>query len=397
MQNQISLNDVIMVTTELDSWVTSHNWTGYDPYDIKGTRFHLHLAQGQSFPRKVVRKIFNIFCERLPRMTRKAFKIKPVVNSKAMGLFMAAYAILYSVHHKIEYREKAIQCAEWLLRNASSGYSGLCWGYPFDWQSKVFIPKGTPSSVVSAVVGDGFWHLAIITGKKEYYDVCKSICNFFLKDLNIDNITKEIICFSYTPIDDFHVHNANLFVAEFLARVGQKFEIRDYIETSIKAGNYALQEQQDDGSLFYWGLQSHYCIYHRDCYHSGFEIRALWGLWKATGDKRFYELKFFYDSYIKGNGEVWLTPDQKYPADIHACAEAILCPAALYELDKERFNANWPRVFKWIINTMRNHDGSFGYRNFKNRRIDRTPYIRWGQAWIMRALSELIRTLRERN
>lgn len=332
---------------------------------------------------------------------RKAFKIKPTINAKAMGLFMGAYSILYSVNHKIEYLERAIQCAEWLLESVSPGYSGLCWGYPFDWQAKIYIPKGTPSSVVSAVIGDGFWKLASVTGQKKYYDICKSICNFFLNNLNVDRITEEMTCFSYTPLDNFHVHNANLFVAEFLARVGRKFKINDYLKTSIKAGNYALQEQQDDGSLFYWGyFQNQYSKNHRDCYHSGFEIRALWGLWKATGDERFYKsakryLKFFYDSYIRENGEVWLTPDQKYPVDIHACAEAILCPAVLYDLDNERFNVNWPRVFIWTINTLRNHDGSFSYRVYKNGIIDRTPYMRWGQAWIMRALSELIKTLIE--
>jgi len=173
MQNLESIKDVFKVITELDSWVISHNWTGYDPYDIKGTRFYLRLAQGGSFPIKTVRRFFDAFVERSPTLARKVFRIKPTINAKAMGLFMGAYTILYSVNHKIEYLERSIQCAEWLMKNASLGYSSLCWGYPFDWQSRVFIPKGTPSSVVSAVIGDGFWQLASVTGQKKYYDICK--------------------------------------------------------------------------------------------------------------------------------------------------------------------------------------------------------------------------------
>ncbi|MHA1380796.1 MAG: hypothetical protein ACTSRG_20710 [Candidatus Helarchaeota archaeon] len=397
MLSQDSIINIFEVISKLDTWVTSHKWTGFDPYDIRGKKFYLNLKQGQSFLLKKTYRFFEILIKISPMLMRKIFRIKPIINAKAMGLFMSSYATLYTIYRDIDFLKKSKICAAWLLKNASYGYSGLCWGYPFDWQSRILIPNGTPSSVVSAVVGDGFWHLATASGEKKYYDICKSICNFFLNDLNVDKIAEEIICFSYTPLDNFHVHNANLFVAEFLARIGRKFEIREYLDIAMKAGNYALKEQRSDGSLFYWGsIQNHYNKGYRDCYHSGFEIRSLWGLWRNLGDKRFYNsakqyLDFFYNSYIKQSGEVWFSPNQKYPIDIHACAEAMLCPAVLYELDKERFNDNWHRVFKWTTRTMQNSDGSFGYRIYENGKFDRTPYIRWGQAWIMRALSELLK------
>jgi hypothetical protein len=309
---------------------------------------------------------------------------------------VAAYANLARAKGDLKSLAKAKQCADWLLRNPSSGYHGLCWGYPFDWQSRGFLPRGTPSSVVSATVGDGLWRLAEVTDDQRLWDACVSICEFFLNDLNIDEMDKQTICFSYTPLDHGHVHNSNLFVAEFLARVGRKMQIEKYLRAALRAGNYALKEQRSDGSLNYFGrIDDKHNAGHRDCYHTGFETRALWGMWKATEDNRFEQaarrcLGFFYRTYIRDDGAVWIMPHSQYPIDIHGCAEALLCPAALREADSSRFESTWPKVLRWIVANMQNPDGSFAYKKYANGRVCRIAYLRWGQAWTLRALSEIM-------
>ena len=46
-------------------------------------------------------------------------------------------------------------------------------------------------------------------------------------------------------------------------------------------------------------------------------------------------------------------------------------------------------AFLWTKNNMQDKDGHFYYRLTK-RGLDKTAFIRWGQAWMMRALANLV-------
>ncbi len=46
------------------------------------------------------------------------------------------------------------------------------------------------------------------------------------------------------------------------------------------------------------------------------------------------------------------------------------------------------KVADWSIVNMQDSSGYFYYRKYKNR-TNTMPYIRWGQAWMLRAMSNL--------
>jgi rhamnogalacturonyl hydrolase YesR len=320
-----------------------------------------------------------------------------------MGLFLAGYANLFEMTRQEHYLIKAYECADWLIQNRSQGYSGFSWGYPFDWQSIRYIPKNTPSSVVTATAGDGFYLLYKITQNENFLDICKNICIFFVDNLNITYTNKDTLCYSYTPIDDYQVHNANLFVGEFLTRLGS--EIDDYclIQRGIHCGNFALKEQQAEGYLPYWGLSQTYSHssgkLRTDHYHSGFEIRMLYKLWKHTGIDtfqraytkyfRWYLRNMFRSCYIPK-----MTPDAFYPVNIHSCAEALLCQSTLLPDHPERISGI-VRSVDWILNKMEYAPGRYAYLVKKYPAIGELrinfAMIRWGQAWMLRAYSELLK------
>ena len=386
----------------LERWVDRNGWAGFDPYDIRGTGWYLYMGRSETLALRAARKVLFKLIGHYPLTARKLANVQ-AINPKGIGLFVAAFCRLFEATEDQAYLERARECADWLLAHPSQGYPGTSWGYPFDWQSVVFIPRGTPSAVVSSVIGDGLWRLAHLTGETKYMDACLGVCDFIVQGLNRTEVNRETLCFSYTPLDKFLVHNANLFAAEFLARVGQYAGPRDWSETAVRAGNYFLLEQREDGSVFYWGeAQNQNAPNHRDCYHSGFEIRSLWGLWKATGDVRFHKaavryFEFFEESYIGEDGSVMNLPGVPFPVDIHACAEALLCPAVMSEAFPERCLKIISRTLPWVLNLMQNQDGSFAYMAFASGRVDHTPYLRWGQAWMLRALAELQFVLKDKS
>ena len=79
---------------------------------------------------------------------------------------------------------------------------------------------------------------------------------------------------------------------------------------------------------------------------------------------------------------------QRVPCDIHAAAAAIEGLAELkhrHELAIEMSE----RVCSWTIDNMRSEDGSFYYQRRKHR-VNKTPFMRWGQAWMAHAIARLI-------
>jgi hypothetical protein len=385
-----------------EEWMEKNGYKGYDPHDIKGLPLFIYfLKPGHGVLMKIIRKPFFWAIDYFPQTMRKIFSVPKTINAKGMALFARANLNLYAVTKEDKYRERTLYCLNWLQQNSSKGYKNNSWGYPFDWQSGVFTPAGTPASVVCYAVCDAFWHAWKILGDSKYLEVCIGICNFFIEDLNIDVINEKSICFSYTPLDHLHVHNANLMVAEILVRIGKATENKQFIEVGLKASNYALEEQQQNGSILYWGNdQQFYSPGSIDHYHTGFEIRCLFGIWKNTGIdsyrvsyERYYE--FYLNNFLFQKNEKILpkmTPTNLYPINIHSCAEAIILNSMLFN-ERNEPSKFIDKLTESIIMNVQEKDGSFIYMKRKIGRFtikDKSPYIRWGQAWMYFALSEYL-------
>lgn len=381
----------------LDRWLRGQGWAGYDPYDLKGLpRFVRPAGRFDRAIRLAALRLERFF----PLALRTIWSVPKTINAKGMGLFAEGYRLLHEVTGRDCYLQRAREALEWLEAHSCPGYAGHCWGYPFDWRSRVPIPAGTPSSVVSATVGHAFWGFYQMTGEQHYLDVCRGICEFFLQDLHIDRLDSRRICFSYTPMDTFHVHNANLFAAEFLVRVGLAVKDDRYVDHGMQAVAYTLDQQNSDGSICYWGKdQESQCRI--DHYHSGFEIRCLYGLWKSTADAHigralrayhaFYKERLFQDRTVPK-----MTPTRLYPVDVHSCAEAILCHSTL----APDFAEAWDYIYHvtpWVLQQMQHREGWFIYRidhlpGGIRHRLN-IPYVRWGQAWMLLALAMLLKRL----
>lgn len=374
---------------KLDVWVEENGWDGYDPYDIRGTKIFLFLQRN-----KYTNFGSSFLLNRHPMVFRGFFRVKKRVNAKAMALFARAYLNLYRKTREENWLKKALVCLNWLLENPSRGYSVFCWGYPFDWQSRVFIPKGTPSGVVTSVAAHAFLDAYEVLGEERYLRVAKGCCDFILNSLNMDEVGNDEVCFSYTPIDDFHVHNANLFSASVLLRGYVRFKEDKYKELGIRALNFTVNRQNEDGSWYYWAPPDK-LRYNIDNYHTGFVLeclnvcrRVLGREFKYGGELR-KGLEFYADNLFLDNGTPKMNHDRVYPIDVHSCAQGIITFCELADFEPKYLNMA-EEVARWTISNMQDKEGYFYYRIYKNGKKDKTAYIRWGEAWMLRALSYLV-------
>ncbi len=323
---------------------------------------------------------------------RRAFGVQPQYNAKALALFAGGYLNLYKRFGE-KYLEKALKALKWLMDNHSRGYSGYCWGYPFDWMSRIFIPKVTPSIVVSCIVANAFLDAYEILRDEKYLNVAKSVCNFLLNDLNIDVVNEDMVCFSYTPLDHFHVHNANLFGASLLARVFKHTQREEYGKLAEKALKFTVFHQNSDGSWYYWAPPDK-LLYRIDNYHTGFNLEHLYVIKEVLKDR------FRYDKNLEKGAAYYrknlfvketvpkMESNSIHPIDIHNAAQGIITFSTLQKMNPQ-YGKIAEKIAKWTILNMRDMDGYFYYRIYRHR-IARAPYVRWGQAWMLYALARLM-------
>jgi len=380
---------------DLHRWVRRNGWTGYDPYDMDDWLLRLprRWAELRLFGKRPSRLVMSL-AERHPLAMRRLFVRRKIVP-KGMALFARAYLTMHQTLGDDEYLALSRETADWLLDHPSPDCEGLGWGLPFLWlNAGTLIPTGTPCGTVSAVCGDALWQLHAATGEPRYADACRRICDGFLADHTLLRQAPDRLCFSYTPVDEWLVHNLNLLVAEFLARVGEADGRDDYLDLARQACNYTLAEQRPDGSIPYWGTAFDR-TFRSDHYHSGFEIRALHGLWKTTGwtdvrDARDRYYEYYRSGFFGDDGAPWRDPNSADRIDIHGCAEALICNAELADVFDDAA-ARLADATRWSIEHMQERDGHFIHqirrRDGGTRHRDTIPYIRWSQAWMMRALS----------
>ncbi|HEX9917338.1 MAG TPA: delta-aminolevulinic acid dehydratase, partial [candidate division Zixibacteria bacterium] len=298
------------------------NWKGYDPYD------GLNTAWRKVLPLKG--KIFGIlliqFFKRSPLNLRKLLFVKEDHNPKGLGLFLSAVARLYDHCGEERYKKLAYRFIDLLLEKKSTGHSGICWGYNFDWQSKAFfLPKYTPTVVATSFIANAFLDAYEVFKEEQFLKIARSSCDFVCNDLN-RTLEGENFCFSYSPLDKTTIHNANILGAHLLARTASFTGDDALKKTAGDSIQFVIDHQNSDGS-WYYGTQAHHKWI--DNFHTGFVLESLFDYINFASKRELRSnlvrgLKFYCENFFLSDGTPKYYHDRIYPVDIHSCAQSII-------------------------------------------------------------------------
>jgi hypothetical protein len=393
--------ELLLALQNAHRWLRVNGWSGYDPYDLRGAPVAIWAYDRASWRRpharlmRIMVDVADAFC---PLASRKALRIRPKINPKALALSARAYLNLYSCTSDEAYLSLALNALEVLQDHKAKGYVGTSWGYPFDWQSQVFLPSGTPSGVVSAIVGDAFWRAYLLTDIGAFRTTCFDVCEFFLGSLDRDELDASTQCFSYTPLDHMHVLNATSLIAEFLVRIGTNCGIPGFIQEGLRGAAYVIRNQGPDGEWQYFGPEDRLPP-SIDHYHTGFVLRTLDSIAEVTQNETIRAAvgrgaSYYWQNLFTADGLPKFSPKSLYPINAHTVAESLLVLSAF---DGRWFNAQarLRHIVQWVSANMQDRDGHFYYSLRPAWKV-KMPFLRWSHAWLFLGLSEVFLRLSDK-
>jgi hypothetical protein len=374
------LIDLLNSLKKLESYIISEDYKGYDPYDfLMSPLFKFPFLRSNKFIRFGFQQVYR----RFPFNTRKLFGIKKSLNPVTLGLCVQAYTYLSKVFsdRKDFYFQEIEKLLDKLVKLQSKGFSGVCWGYNFDWESRYAkIPAFYPTIVATGIIANALYTNYKLTGNQQSLSLILDSVNF-LKDLNKTYDGNEF-CYSYSPFDKQIVFNATMKGARLLAQAYSVTKDNTLKEEAKKAVAFVIKNQNEDGSWHYSLGDKRNWI---DNFHTGYIIECLFEYCNFIEGKVYKRnldlaVDFYKNNFICENGIPKYYNNSVFPIDSTSAAQAIIT------LNKTGNTESAEKIIDWMVLNMQSKKGYFYFqkRKFYTNKIS---FMRWSNAWMLLAIS----------
>lgn len=361
------------------------DWAGWDPYDALNSHW-LRLLPFLDF--RLSRLVLIQALKRCPVNPRPLLLIPRSRNPKGQALFLSSFlnlsrAGLLKDHELIQRTAESLDAMRSPMPEGRSA-----WGYSFPWQTRtLLVPRGAPNLVCTVFVADALLDLYESSQESRWLKLAEGAAVYLAKDLFWTD-GSEVASFHYpTPVSKSKIHNANLLAAAFLARVSSLTGRKEFLEPALRAARYSAGRQAADGSWPYGEAPKQRWIDH---FHTGYNLVALRRLGRSAGTREFDEcarrgFEFYRRHFFRPDAAPKYFHDRDYPVDVHCVAQAVLTLLEFRDLDAGGVELAGS-VIDWSLKHLWDPRGYFYHQQQRWGRV-RIPYMRWGQAWMLLALS----------
>ena len=379
----------------LFAYCEREDFAGYDPFDgLNSILFQLTPLKHV----RVARLAWLQAVKRSPMNLRPLLRVKKGVNPKGLALFALAELSRYRATKDETHAANAKSLIERLMESAIRGTTPdgkptLAFGYNFDWQSRNFYaPLGTPAIVPTAFAQQALLEAYEALGGEYFLNAANEICSFILTGLNRSGETDDEVCFSYTPLDRTEIYNASLLAGECLARVGVLTQNAEYLDIAAKTARFVIRRQRSDGAWAYGGNDIQAWV---DNFHTAYILQSLQRISNCIPDTKneahaaiVRGTRYWLDNFFLDGGTPKYYDKSVYPVDIHSSAAAIAALSELSSRNKEMLELA-QQVAEWTLCNLCDPAGFFYYQRRQSGMV-KTPFMRWGQAWMAYVVARLI-------
>jgi hypothetical protein len=372
----------------LETWGREHSWTGSDQYDaLNASRAPRPLVR-----RAIGRRLLIQAVKRSPLDLRPALGIPPGQNAVSLAWAISAYVAAGPFFGAALTRERVQDAVAALERLRSSAHPEPCWGYHFDFQSRVFFyPSSSPNTIATSFAGFALLDAHRLTGDWRLLELAHGAGEFFLHHVPLTADPPGAF-FGYLAGDRAPIHNSNLLACALLARLHELTGDRRMAEAARRGLRWSLSRQRPDGS---WPYGERANLAWVDGFHTGYVLEALLRChWTGLDDLEAplrRGLDFYRERLLLPDGTPRYYAHDTYPLDAWSAAQAIQTFALAAELDPSLLDAALAS-FDFCWRQMRRADGLF---LFQRRRLWRNPalHVRGVVAPMMLALAHLLGAL----
>ena len=385
--------DVSDSFNKLKSYCEKEQYMGWDPYDGLNSKIFRALPLKQW---DLARLVWIQGFKRSPINFRKLLLVPKQYNAKGIGLFLLGYCNLYELALKgetafgkpDELLSKIHELANLLDDLKNTSYSGACWGYNFDWQSRrlFLFPAYTPTVVATTFCAEALFKAYQVTKEEKYKALALSSANFVMEDLNRTPHNTGFL-FSYSALNGNNtVYNASLLGAKLLSLCYKYSGNEDYKNVAEQAVRAACQDQKKDGSWVYGLLDTQQWI---DSFHTGYNLDAISMYQNCTGDNQFSSnlengFSYYITNFFESDGTPKYYNNKTYPIDIHCPAQLFVTLSKLVQFKAHKNLAD--KVFNWSIRNMQSKTGYFYYQ-LRKIWSSKISYMRWSNAFMFNAMT----------
>lgn len=384
---------------KLKAYCEKEHYKGWDPYDGLNSKIFKALPIRHW---DLARLVWIQGFKHSPFNFRKLLLVPKQYNAKGIGLFLLGYCNLYEFALKgkkefgkiEELLSKIHELANLLDDLKSTSYSGACWGYNFDWQSRrlFLFPANTPTVVATTFCAEALFKAYELTKEEKYKKLALSSANFVIQDLNRTSHYSGFL-FSYSPLKGNNtVYNASLLGAKLLSLCYKYSKNENYKNIAEQAIKAACEGQNQDGSWIYGMLPTQSWI---DSFHTGYNLDAISMYQNCTNDNQFSSnldkgFAYYIANFFENNGTPKYYHNKTYPIDIHCPAQLFVTLSKLGEFNSHKKLAT--KVFNWSIKNMQSQKGYFYYQ-LKKGWSSKISYMRWSNAFMFNALTFYIKEI----
>jgi len=392
-------NSYISSVLDLYHFVKKNGFEGYDPYDGLNSEFTSRISNNS----KLLKIIIIQSLKSCPINHREILGIKKGINLKGVGLFTSAFLKLYKLTNEKKFLNDAEYCLELLKKSSlKEKYSNYCWvGSYFDLQfpNSSSTPE-IPSIVCTVTCASSFLEHYEISGSEESLEIAKSSANFIIDNLFINDMEKSFLKYSPVYNKNIIVYNASTLGVKLFSHIYKYSKDKEILEISKRIMDYIVSKQKSNGV---WYFSETNGIERKQIdFHQGFILESLNDFISYTNpdnykymDALFKGIEFYKNEQFLPDGRCKWRHPRLWPIDIHNQAQGIITFSKLSDLRPEYLKFA-KTIAKWTIDNMQDESGYFYYQKWPIL-TNKIQFMRWGQAWMLLALSTLLQVSQYKN
>lgn len=374
------MNQIEKKLFDLSCWLVDTNLASGDPFAFQCSDIGVMISK--TSPKYAGGVLYRID-QKFPRLADIIFRHRTAPHSVA--LFVQA-CLLMDRHQPRLWGWRTHRWINWLLEHSNKEYP-YTWGIPFKWLmgTGVLAPANTPMSTVTPYCSDAFYMASTsYPYEKSYLSVALSNANFIINSLNVVYEDDNKKCLSYSPLDDFRIVNVQAYCASQLYRAYIHTGNTNYKNVADKLINFVLEEQNEDGSWYYWSKQVPAPVISIDSLHQCYIMQGLYRCHIVNGDSKIKHsiercVKYCKENLITDDLHVKKFSDRKHPYELIDAAEMV----STLDMFNDQLSDTLleSTMDKFAIASKSHFASTLNPRN-------NIPYTRWGQSQMLFTMAQ---------